>query len=1141
MDRYTHQKIEKKWQEQWKQDGLYSTRDRIEGKENYYQLVEFPYPSGNLHVGHWYAFAVPDIFARFQRMQGRNVLFPMGFDAFGLPAENAAIKNNLNPRVWTEQNMQHMREQIGSMGNSFDTSREVVTCDPAYYRWTQWLFIQLFKAGLVEQRETQANWCPSCKTVLANEQVVNGHCERCDSEVEKKKMQQWQVGITDYADRLIDDLDELQWPEEIKTSQKNWIGRSEGAEIDFAVQRGDTQPTVKNIVFDFGGVLNHIGSQKEIFEALGLSYEERGDEIEAATVRSHIEMTDDAYDMLYTRYGETVTKDAFIGALITPNTKMLDFVRQLHAQGYQLYILSDISQDIISRFLRENKLEELFSGVVESCAVGHMKPSKEIFEYLLQKYSLDPSQTVFIDDRERNTAGAQKHGMSAVLCSETTQCISDIKMHIEATTTIPVFTTRPDTLYGVTYMVLAPEGEKVQELKNAITNWVEVEKCILQAKKKTEIDRLNDTKEKTGVKLEGVSAINPANGEEIPIYIADYVLANYGTGAIMAVPAHDERDFAFAQKYDIPITQVIVPIFVDPLNLPQKQFDEVKRDTVFVFLRDKDTGKYALLEWKQELTGVVSVITGGIDEGETAEEAVRKEVAEETGFEDIEIVKKVPWITDARYCAAHKKENRLAVGHTFLCEVDSLTTQQEITPEEKEKHDVVWVSEKEMNMRITPVHQQFLWTQIQKETSVAVAGRLMNSGAFDGMISDEAKKTITQKVGGKMTKTYKLRDWGVSRQRYWGCPIPIITCAKCGPVAVPDEQLPVELPDVEDYLPNDEGQSPLAKAQAFVNVTCPTCGSDAKRETDTLDTFVDSSWYFLRYCDPMNTEVFADKEKMDAWTPVDRYSGGAEHTTMHLLYSRFFTKALYDLGLVSESEPYTQRLNRGLIMGTDGNKMSKSKGNVINPDDIIEKLGADTMRIYLAFIGPYNEVGSYPWNPESIIGVRRFVERVWRLRERLGEGTTENMKALHMGLQKITDSISEYKMNTGVASLMTAINALEKAQSISREEFELFIKMLSPYAPHIAEELWRGVLGEKESVHLQTWPEVDNQHLVDDEITLVVQVNGKVRDKITVAAHLDDAMLESVALASEKIIGVLDGKKIKKVIVVKGKLVSIVV
>ncbi len=721
MKDYDPKEIEKKWQAEWEKSGLYRIPDNVEGEENEYVLVEFAYPSGNLHVGHWYAFSVPDIYVRYRRMGGKNVMYPMGFDAFGLPAENAAIKNGINPREWTFSNIEYMRNQLRSMGASFDWSREVVTASPEYYRWTQWLFLQFLEKGLVYRAETPANWCPSCKTVLANEQVVSDHCERCGTEVEKRNVLQWNIKITDYADRLIDDLEKLEWPRSIKESQKNWIGRSEGAEISFEVDGGQTS--------------------------------------------------------------------------------------------------------------------------------------------------------------------------------------------------VKVFTTRPDTIYGATFLVKA--GEK---------------------------DRFT-----------GEYVINPATGEKIPVWEAEYVLADYGTGAIMGVPADDERDLAFAEKHGLPV------------------------------VRDY----------------------------------------QKAGFEDF----------------------------------------------------------------------------------------------------------------GTKTLKYRLRDWGVSRQRYWGCPIPVIHCAGCGPVAVPEKDLQVILPDTDDYLPNDEGQSPLAKVESWVNVPCPKCGEMSKRETDTLDTFVDSSWYFLRYADPQNSEEFASKEKQKLWMPVGFYSGGAEHTTMHLLYSRFFHKVLFDLGLVNEDEPYTRRMNRGLIMGPDGQKMSKSRGNVIDPDKEVDRLGADTVRMYMAFIGPYNEVGAYPWNPDAAVGVRRFLERVWKLKEKIKEGAASI--SLDLLIQKVSKEIESMKMNTAVSALMISVNELSKQENISRENFETLLQLLAPFAPHMAEELWQS-LGHNASIHTSSWPEYDEKKLVASEVTIVVQVNGKMRGKFDARADLPEA--EALRLAQElPEVGkwVVD-KSVARAVYVPGKLVNLV-
>lgn len=811
MKEYNHKEIETKWQEKWKEEKLYETPEHVDGKENFYTLVEFAYPSGDLHVGHWYAFAPNDMWARFHRMQGKNVLFPMGFDAFGLPAENAAIKRKLNPRDWTYDNIERMRAQLRSMGTMFDWSREVVSSDPAYYRWTQWLFLQLLKKRLAYQAETTVNWCPSCKTVLANEQVIAGHCERCGSEVQQRQMKQWMLKITDYADRLVDDLETLDWPEPIKDAQRAWIGKSKGAEIDFTIV-----------------------------------------------------------------------------------------------------------------------------------------------------FNLDPKNNEWRDEN-----GKPAH--------------------------VSVFTTRPDTLFGATYLVLSPEHPWVagalQHNRDVLENVGDVEEYIKKAQKKTELER-QENKEKTGVELKGIKAINPGTKEEIPVWVADYVLAGVGTGAIMAVPAHDERDFAFAKKFDLPIREVI-------------------------------------------------------SGGEVSKEAYSDE------------------------------------------------------------------------------------------------GLLVNSGEFDGMDSVEAREKMTKAVGGEMTTTYRMRDWVVSRQRYWGCPIPIVHCEKCGAVPVSESDLPVELPEMDDFKPRGDGKSPLAKAEEWVSVSCPSCGGVAKRETDTLDTFVDSSWYFLRYTDPHNTEAFASKEKMDAWMPIDFYSGGAEHTTMHLLYSRFFHKALFDLGLVSDSEPYKRRMNRALILGPDGNKMSKSKGNVIDPDDAVERLGADTVRMYLAFIGPYNEIGSYPWNPDSMVGARRFVERLWKLDQQAPkEAVVENTETtLHQTIKKVTESLTSVKMNTGVAALMECMNVFEK-EGVTQEQYETLLKLCAPFAPHVTEEIWRGALGHDASIHCEVWPTYDENKLISDMMTLVIQIDGVRRAEFEIDRDTDAKTIEQEALVrGKKWVGDTEPKKL---IYVPGKLVNIV-
>ncbi len=939
---YDHKKVEAKWQRFWEKNNIYTTADKAPGKDNFYLLVEFPYPSGNLHVGHWYAFAVPDILARFERMRGKNVMYPIGFDAFGLPAENAAIKNKLNPRKWTEKNIAYMTKQIRSMGTSFDWSRKVSTIDPEYYKWTQWLFLQLYKKGLVYQKETAVNWCPSCKTVLANEQVVDGTCERCGTEVIQKQMLQWNIKITDYADRLVDDLADLDWPEQIKESQRNWIGRSEGTEIDFKVGNNDT---------------------------------------------------------------------------------------------------------------------------------------------------------------------------------------------------IRVFTTRPDTLFGVTYLVLAPEHPMVAQLcaSQTCTNRQEVLEYVKKAGKKTELERQQETKEKTGVKLEGVSAVNPATGEKIPLYVADYVLGHYGTGAIMAVPAHDERDYDFAKKFNLPVKQVVRPVF-GAENCGKGEM--VFRETVSAVVRRKD-GSVMLLDWLQNKW--TTTVIGGIEKDESPEAAAEREVLEETGYK-AKAVFISPIAIESYFYADHKKEWRARLDHPVLLELleDEPVS---VAEEEVAKHKPFWVEpEKALQTDMYGNNKLAIELALGKVRAYSDARHderqvLVNCAEFDELPVDEGRKKITEKYG-RAKKTYRLRDWIVSRQRYWGVPIPIIHCGHCGAQPVPDKDLPVKLPEVKDYLPEGSGKSPLAKKKAFVDTACPRCGSKAIRETDTLDTFVDSSWYFLRYTDPKNKKKFADAKKMAKWMPVDLYSGGAEHTTMHLLYSRFWHKALYDMKLVGESEPYTRRMNRSLILGPDGQKMSKSKGNVVDPDEVVRLLGADTVRMYLAFIGPYNEVSSYPWNPDGVVGVRRFLERVWRAQGVVVEEEISTLNTpLHKMIQKMSEDIPLQKFNTAISQMMIFLNAIEAAKAIGEAQWREFLKLLAPFAPHMAEELWS--LKKKSSIHKEQWPVCEERYLQEDEVVYAIQINGKTRGEVRLPKDADKGHIEKSA--QEAVAARLDGKKILRTVVVPNRLVNFVV
>lgn len=939
--KYDHKAIESKWQNEWEEKEIHKVSDTVEGKENFYQLVEFSYPSGDLHTGHWYAFAVPDIHARYKRMQGFNVLYPMGFDAFGLPAENAAIKLGADPKVWTYEKMTSMRGQFRMMGGMFDWSREVVTCNPEYYKWTQWMFNQFLKNDLVYRAITMVNWCPKDQTVLANEQVVDGKCDRCGSEVVQREQPQWMLRITKYADRLIDDLETLEWPNAIKEAQKNWIGRSEGSEIDFKIK----------------------------------------------------------------------------------------------------------------------------------------------------------------DSEEK----------------------------------ITIFTTRADTLFGVTYVVLAPEHKLVEALSERSENKEEIFSYIDDIKKKSELDR-QQSKEKTGVELKGIKAINPANGEEVPVWIADYVLAGYGTGAVMAVPAHDERDFDFAKKYSLPVKEVVVQVAIPK---GERKIVKSNQGALAVIIRKEDNKILLQYEnkWNQwRLPG------GSIDENETPEQGLIREVLEETGYKaTITRPLRSTYVCYEKFIDNKNWYERRAFG--FVVEIDQLFKNElRLTKDESEaglKYE--WIEPKKaielMRANVSPMGEaELVEKYLNNEYVFSNDGILVDSDQFNGLTSEEAKKKITEFVRGKMVSTYRLRDWGISRQRYWGCPIPIVYDPEGKAHPVPDEHLPWILPTDVDHTP--DGTAPLARSKELFERTERLFGKGWKPEVETMDTFVDSSWYFYRYLDNKNGTTFADAKKMDAWMPIDLYMGGAEHTTMHLLYSRFWTKALYDLGFVKDIEAYKVRRNRGLILGPDGNKMSKSKGNVINPDEIVDRLGADTVRMYLAFMGPYGITANYPWDPNGVVGVRRFLERVWKSKEKISD--VQENKIIHKIIKKITEDIEEHKYNTAISSMMILLNEWDKQEGILNQDYKTLLQLLAPFAPHITEELWYQ-LGERESIHLSTWPKYDESLVVEDQVTVGVQINGKLRAEITLAKDVDSKEVEKMVLELPKIKEHIEGKNISKIIVVPNRIINIVI
>lgn len=966
---YDHKAIEQKWQTKWAEDGIYAVPDHVPGKENYYTLVEFSYPSGNLHVGHWYAFSVPDIFARYKRMQGYNVLYPMGFDAFGLPAENAAIKLGEDPKTWTYSHMEKMRAQLRSMGAMFDWNREVVSCDPKYYKWTQWMFNEFLKNDLVYRDTTNVNWCPKDQTILANEQVVDGKCERCGTEVVQKNQQQWMLRITKYADKLVDDLDTLEWPHAIKEAQRNWIGRSVGSEIEFK--------------------------------------------------------------------------------------------------------LSKASNDNV-------------------------------------QYS------------------------------------------------IKVFTTRADTLFGVTYVVLAPEHPLVAELKQGIANESAVDAYIDATKKKSELDR-QQSKEKTGIALEGIVATNPANGEQVPVWIGDYVLAGYGTGAVMAVPAHDARDYEFATKYGLPQKTVVsISLIDDGDDAPQENVETLDREVVDAII-ENDKGEFLLI--KETANGVTKIhFVGGGTEGDPVHDAVRKEVMEETGYTDIEIVGRIPLHVTNLGFRHTKLKNQNTYGYFYHVK---LTSDNQVASEvEDGKHTLMWVKKSEVAGLINWTHHKLAWDMfLATNHAVTDEGILIDSGEFSGLTSESARTKITEAVGGKLVTTYRLRDWGISRQRYWGVPIPIVYDPEGNAHPIPAEHLPWMLPTDVDHTP--DGTAPLARSKELIERTEKIFGAGWRPEVETMDTFVDSSWYFYRYLDNNNDQEFASQEKLNAWMPIDMYLGGAEHTTMHLLYSRFWVKALYDLGLVPANEQgvaeaYTMRRNRGLILGPDGEKMSKSKGNVIDPDEIVNRLGADTVRMYLAFMGPYGTTASFPWDPNGVVGVRRFLERVWTAQNKVTVDVSADasyevlQKTLHKTIKKVGADIEKLSFNTAISAMMIFMNELDKHSGITAEDWKEFLKVLACFAPHISDELYQITLKDEslisgnvafkaDSIHRMSWPVFNAALVVDSEVTLGVQVNGKVRAEVTIAADASEDTVKDLVLGLEEVQKWIDGKPVKKFIYIPKKIISIVV
>ncbi len=1156
MKEYDHKKIENKWQKEWEKKEIYHAKDQKgqNKKPKYYSLIEFPYPSGDgLHVGHPRPYIGMDVISRKRRLQGYNVLYPIGWDAFGLPTENFAIKTGKDPRIVTKKNSDTFRRQIQSLGISFDWSREINTTDPRYYKWTQWIFLQFLKKGLAYKAKMTINWCPKDKIGLANEEVVDGCCERCGTAVEKREKEQWMLAITKYADRLHKDLDDVDYLPQIKLGQRNWIGKSEGAEIDFPV----VNPRVKRFLILHG---RSSTPKDNFYPWLKMELESKGFKVEVPEMPGRGEPNDieqaDFVEKNCTLNKETVIVGHSMGGLVA---------LRLLERGIKVHGVVFLATPITGRFLDGKVRSSVTAAAVRGFDYEKIKKQADFFKILS-----DSTDSVVSQEDGKILAknlgsfyqafpGNEPHFSG----KEEPEVLSYLLPNIK------VFTTRPDTIFGATYLVLAPENPYVQSRMGISENKTEIEKYLIETKKKDEITRLNTEKEKTGVELKGLKVINPATNEEIPVWVADYVLAGYGTGAIMAVPGHDERDFQFAKKYDLPIRRVVEPIQIVTEGESAVKNDQsfVKRNAVCAVVRNPKDNTYLCSSWKAfKMNGL---ITGGVEEGEDMIEAAKREVYEETGYKNLRLVTNPDFAIQNKFYHRVKKQNRWArFQYMFFDLVDE--SRDQISEEENQIHDIVWVKKEELKNFFTVIEGQFILDLIDNPNYIFLGrGILHHSQKFDDMDSEQAKKEIIKFVGGKEKTIFKLRDWIFSRQRYWGEPIPVINCQKCGLVPVSEKDLPVELPKVKNYQPTDSGESPLANITKWVNVKCPKCKGKAKRETDTMPNWAGSSWYYLRYTDPKNSKAFADNKNLKYWLGndprhggVNWYNGGNEHTTLHLLYSRFWHKFLFDLKLVPTNEPYMKRTSHGLILAEGGEKMSKSKGNVVNPDDIVKRYGADTLRVYEMFMGPFDQ--AIAWSEEAIIGPRRFLEKVWRIGEKIltssnfsalrpsleyKGGTLGQLKIerslnlinlLHKTIKKVTEDIEGMNFNTAISSMMILSTEMDKAESVTREDFKIFLQILSPFAPHITEELWN-MLGEKKSINLSEWPKHDENLIKDEEVKIVVQINGKLRTEIFVKANENEEDVKRKVLKDENVLRHIAGKEIKRVIYVKNRLVNIVI
>lgn len=1173
MKSYDHKTIEAKWQEKWRENKQYRVTEETT-KEKCYVLDMFPYPSGEgLHVGHPKGYIASDVYARHKSMQGYNVLHPMGWDAFGLPAENFAIKHKVHPRKAVEKNVARFKEQLEKIGFTYDWEREINTTDPEYYKWTQWIFLQLHKKGLAYESYEPINWCPGCKTGLANEDLVDGNrCERCDSVIEKKPMRQWVLRITDYADRMLQDLDELPWSDSVKTAQQNWIGKSEGSLLRFEVKSQNskgksTGQKVKVLILHGTG-----GDSKENwFPWLKSKLETLGAEV---VVPDLPDSDVPVFEKWLAEAEKHMDADIIIGhslgavlgqhlaarspkkvsklILVAPPHVDMDWTASAAVFGPELvrtlkrFLEVPVDHAAIERNVQDVCIYhsdndpyilpqdfDLFPSSYTQVVLpgkGHLNASAgcdtlpELLEVVEDVIASRPPRSfseVGRNDEERGETKQSSTESGSLRSARDDKTDSPTRPPADSPTSIEVFTTRADTLYGATYLVLAPEHGLVAELLEnkelGIENYEEVQNYVEKTKKKKELER-KESKEKTGVELKGVKAINPGTQEEIPVWIADYVLANYGTGAIMAVPAHDERDGEFAKKFGLSVRTVIadrLPTHAGAL-LESKQ-----RPGTFLFQK---RGADA-----PALPGKIALFGGGIEPGETVHEGLTRELAEE-----LELVLQSDAVTDTYTYPSTVEGCHVWVAHVHGVDENKLALH------EGEAIVPMTLADARAHPDLSETVRELIGNIIDGRVH-AEQGVLIESGIHTGLTSIEAKTKITEHVGGKVTTQYRLQDWVFSRQRYWGEPIPIIHCEACGAVPVPEEQLPVLLPEVDSYEPTGTGESPLANISSWVNTTCPTCKGPGKRETNTMPQWAGSSWYYLRYMDPRNQTALVGKDKEKYWAPVDVYVGGMEHATRHLIYARFWHKFLYDIGIVSTKEPFQKLYTVGLIEAEDGRKMSKRWGNVINPDDVVAQLGADVLRIYEMFMGPFGQ--AIAWNTNNTAGARRFLEKVYGIKESTTADSVLDDTVtvlLQQTIKKVGADIETFSFNTAISQLMVLTNALEKLDAVPVSTYETLIRLLAPFAPHLTEELWQG-LGHATSVHLEPWPTYDEAILASAQVTIAVQVQGKTRGTFTVAPDTGKEAVLLEAKGLESVMRQLEGKEIVKEIYVPGRLVNFVV